>query len=77
MKRLVWHAAPGTDLKDVERDGLGRIIGPDPTCAGGTLVAVEVANRTMERYSFAVAFELHERDILRIRREGQDVGRVL
>lgn len=77
VKRLVWHAAPGTDLKDIERDGLGRIIGPDPTCPGGTLVAVEVANRTMERYSFAVSFELHERDILRIRREGQDVGRVL
>ena len=77
VKRLVWHAAPGTDLNDIERDGLGRIIGPDPTCPGGTLVAVEVANRTMERYSFAVSFELHERDILRIRREGQDVGRVL
>ena len=76
-KRLVWHAGPDADLKDIERDGLGRIIGPDPSCEGGTLVAVAVANRTMERYSFAVPFELHERDIMRIRREGQDVGRVL
>lgn len=77
VKHLAWHAAPGTDLKDIERDGLGRIIGPDSSCPGGTLVAVEVANRTMERYSFAVPFELHERDIMRIRRDGQDVGRVL
>ena len=77
VKRLVWHAGPDADLKDIERDGLGRIIGPDPSCEGGTLVAVEVANRTMERYSFAVPFELHERDIMRIRRDGQDVGRVL
>ena len=77
VKRLVWHAGPDADLKDIERDGLGRIIGPDSSCEGGTLVAVEVANRTMERYSFAVPFELHERDIMRIRRDSQDVGRVL
>jgi len=36
-----------------------------------------VANRTMERYSFAAPFGLREGDILRVRREGQDVGRVL
>ncbi len=77
VESLVWHAGPDADLKDIERDGLGRIVGPDPSCEGGTLVAVEVANRTMERYSFAVPFELHERDIMRIRRDGQDVGRVL
>lgn len=77
VEGLVWHAGPDADLKDIERDGLGRIVGPDPSCEGGTLVAVEVANRTMERYSFAVPFELHERDIMRIRRDGQDVGRVL
>lgn len=77
VESLVWHAGPDADLKDIERDGLGRIVGADPSCEGGTLVAVEVANRTMERYSFAVPFELHERDIMRIRRDGQDVGRVL
>lgn len=77
VEGLVWHAGPDADLKDIERDGLGRIIGSDPSCEGGMLVAVEVANRTMERYSFAVPFELHERDIMRIRRDGQDVGRVL
>ena len=77
VENLRWHAAPETDLSDIERDGIGRLVGPDPSCEGGTLVAVGVANRTMERYSFTVPFELHERDILRIRRAGQDVGRVL
>ena len=77
VENLRWHAAPETDLSDIERDGIGRLVGPDPSCEGGTLVAVGVANRTMERYSFTVPFELHERDILRIRRDGQDVGRVL
>ncbi|MDO4442455.1 MAG: U32 family peptidase [Slackia sp.] len=77
VENLLWHAAPETDLADIERDGIGRIVGSDPTCEGGMLVAVGVANRTMERYSFTVPFELHERDILRIRREGQDVGRSL
>lgn len=77
VENLRWHAAPETDLSDIERDGIGRLVGPDPSCEGGTLVAVGVANRTMERYSFTVLFELHERDILRIRRDGQDVGRVL
>lgn len=77
VENLRWHAAPEADLSDIERDGIGRLIGPDPSCEGGTLVAVGVANRTMERYSFTVPFELHERDILRIRRAGQDVGRVL
>lgn len=77
VENLRWHAAPETDLSDIERDGVGRLVGPDPSCEGGTLVAVGVANRTMERYSFTVPFELHERDILRIRRAGQDVGRVL
>lgn len=77
VEGLVWHARPETDLSDVERDGIGRLIGPDPLCEGGTLVAVEVANRTMERYSFVAPFGLREGDILRVRREGQDVGRVL
>ena len=77
VENLRWHAAPETDPSDIERDGIGRLVGPDPSCEGGTLVAVGVANRTMERYSFTVLFELHERDILRIRRDGQDVGRVL
>ena len=75
VQGLVWHAGSDADLSDIERDNLGRIIGPDPSCPGGTLVAVPVANRTMERYSFAAPFLLRKLDIMRIRRDGLDLGR--
>ena len=34
VENLRWHAAPETDLSDIERDGIGRLVGPDPSCEG-------------------------------------------
>lgn len=77
VRDLVWHVAPESDVADVEKRGEGFELGPDPAVAGGKLAKVTVANRTMERYSFALPFPLQEGDILRISRTNQDKGRNL
>ena len=68
---LLWHAAPEADVSEVERRGGGVALGPDPGREGGLLVRVDVANRTMERYSILSPRPLAEGDILRIARPGQ------
>ena len=65
VKDLVWHAPPDFDLADVRRDAPDSILGPDPARPGGHLVKVDVANRTMERYSCAASVRLSPGDILR------------
>lgn len=74
---IVWHAGPHADLAEVEKKGVGELIGPDPAVPGGHLVRVAVANRTMETYSIVAPFALDERDILRAYRPEQDLGRTL
>ncbi len=75
--RIVWHAGPKADPDDVEKRREGVVAGADPQMAGGTLCAVNVANRTMEEYSFDCDAELREGDIIRVLRIGQDEGRVI
>ena len=65
VKDLVWHAPPDFDLTDVRRDAPDSILGPDPARPGGHLVKVDVANRTIERYSCAASVRLSPSDILR------------
>ena len=65
VKDLVWHAPPDFDLADVRRDAPDSILGPDPARPGGHLVKVDVANRTMERYSCVAPVRLSPGDILR------------
>ncbi len=64
--RLVWHAADDASPDDVERRREGVLAGADPRVVGGTLCAVNVANRTMETYSFDCGEELRAGDILRV-----------
>ena len=75
--RLVWHAADDANPDDVERRREGVLAGADPRVVGGTLCAVNVANRTMETYSFDCEEELREGDILRVLRAGQCEGRTI
>ena len=75
--RLVWHAADDASPDDVERRREGVLAGADPRVAGGTLCAVNVANRTMETYSFDCGEELRAGDILRVLRTGQCEGRTI
>ena len=75
--RLVWHAADDASPDDVERRREGVLAGADPRVAGGTLCAVNVANRTMETYSFDCAEELRAGDILRVLRTDQCEGRTI
>ncbi len=75
--RLVWHAADDANPDDVERRREGVLAGADPRVVGGTLCAVNVANRTMETYSFDCEEELREGDILRVLRAGQCGGRTI
>ena len=77
VEQLVWHVAPNSDVADVEKRDEGFQIGADITDADAKLAKVSVANRAMDRYSFQVPFPLKERDILRIVRGGQDLGRQL
>ena len=65
VKDLVWHAPPDFDLTDARRDAPDSILGPDPARPGGHLVKVDVANRTMERYSCVAPVRLSPGDILR------------
>ena len=55
----------------------GVLAGADPRVVGGTLCAVNVANRTMETYSFDCAEELRAGDILRVLRTDQCEGRTI
>ena len=55
----------------------GVLAGADPRVAGGTLCAVNVANRTMETYSFDCGEELRAGDILRVLRTDQCEGRTI
>ncbi len=73
--RLVWHADAKADPDDVEKRREGVLAGADPMVAGGTLCAMNVANRTMQEYSFDCDLELREGDILRVLRAGQCEGR--
>lgn len=75
--RLVWHAADDANPDDVERRREGVLAGADPHVVGGTLCAVNVANRTMETYSFDCAEELRAGDILRVLRTDQCEGRTI
>lgn len=75
--RLVWHAADDASPDDVERRREGVLAGADPRVVGGTLCAVNVANRTMETYSFDCAEELRAGDILRVLRTDQCEGRTI
>ncbi len=75
--RLVWHAADDASPDDVERRREGVLAGADPRVAGGTLCAVNVANRTMEAYSFDCGVELRAGDILRVLRTDQCEGRTI
>ena len=75
--RLVWHAADDASPDDVERRREGVLAGADPRVAGGTLCAVNVANRTMETYSFDCGEELRAGDILRVLRTDQCEGRTI
>lgn len=75
--RLVWHAADDASPDDVERRREGVLAGADPHVVGGTLCAVNVANRTMETYSFDCAEELRAGDILRVLRTDQCEGRTI
>ena len=75
--RLVWHAADDASPDDVERRREGVLAGADPRVAGGTLCAVNVANRTMETYSFDCGEELCAGDILRVLRTDQCEGRTI
>ena len=75
--RLVWHAANDASPDDVERRREGVLAGADPRVAGGTLCAVNVANRTMETYSFDCGVELRAGDILRVLRTDQCEGRTI
>ena len=77
VEQLVWHVAPNSDVADVEKRDEGFQIGADITAADAKLAKVSVANRAMDRYSFQVPFPLKERDILRIVRGDQDLGRQL
>lgn len=49
----------------------GRVIGADPAIAGGTLVAVPKANRTMDVYSFDAPFEIGPKAVVRKAQERQ------
>lgn len=75
--RLVWHAADDASPDDVERRREGVLAGADPRVAGGTLCTVNVANRTMETYSFDCGEELCAGDILRVLRTDQCEGRTI
>lgn len=75
--RLAWHAADDASPDDVERRREGVLAGADPRVAGGTLCAVNVANRTMETYSFDCGEELRAGDILRVLRTDQCEGRTI
>lgn len=75
--RLVWHAADDASPDDVERRREGVLAGADPRVVGGTLCAVNVANRTMETYSFDCGEELRAGDILRVLRTDQCEGRTI
>ena len=75
--RLVWHAADDASPDDVERRREGVLAGADPRVAGGTLCAVNVANRTMETYSFDCGEQLRAGDILRVLRTDQCEGRTI
>lgn len=75
--RLVWHAADDASPDDVERRREGVLAGADPRVVGGTLCAVNVANRTMETYSFDCGEELRAGDILRVFRTDQCEGRTI
>lgn len=75
--RLVWHAADDASPDDAERRREGVLAGADPRVAGGTLCAVNVANRTMETYSFDCGEELRAGDILRVLRTDQCEGRTI
>ena len=75
--RLVWHAADDASPDDVERRREGVLAGADSRVAGGTLCAVNVANRTMETYSFDCGEELRAGDILRVLRTDQCEGRTI
>ena len=75
--RIVWHAGPDADPDDAEKRREGVVAGADPQVVGGTLCAMNVANRTMEEYSFDCDAELREGDILRVLRSGQCEGRTI
>lgn len=75
--RLVWHAADDASPDDVERRREGVLAGADPRVAGGTLCAVNVANRTMETYSFDCGEQLRAGEILRVLRTDQCEGRTI
>ena len=75
--RLVWHAADDASPDDVERRREGVLAGADSRVVGGTLCAVNVANRTMETYSFDCGEELRAGDILRVLRTDQCEGRTI
>lgn len=75
--RLVWHAADDASPDDVERRREGVLAGADQRVVGGTLCAVNVANRTMETYSFDCGEELRAGDILRVLRTDQCEGRAI
>ena len=75
--RLVWHAADDASPDDAERRREGVLAGADPRVVGGTLCAVNVANRTMETYSFDCGEELRAGDILRVLRTDQCEGRTI
>ena len=75
--RLVWHAADDASPDDVERRREGVLADADPRVVGGTLCAVNVANRTMETYSFDCGEELRAGDILRVLRTDQCEGRTI
>lgn len=75
--RLVWHAADDASPDDVERRREGVLAGADPRVVGGTLCAVNVANRTMETYSFDCGEGLRAGDILRVLRTDQCEGRTI
>ena len=75
--RLVWHAADDASPDDVERRREGVLAGADPHVIGGTLCAVNVANRTMETYSFDCTEGLRAGDILRVLRTDQCEGRTI
>lgn len=77
VESLVWHVAPESDVADVEKRDEGFQIGADITPSDAKLAKVSVANRAMNNYSFQTPFPLRERDILRIVRKDQDLGRDL
>ena len=61
----------------MERRREGVLAGADPRVVGGMLCAVNVANRTMETYSFDCGKELCAGDILRVLRTDQCEGRAI